>query len=140
MRHGSSSRRSRSRNSSGRRGSQSNKSRVYDSNGPDVRIRGTAHQIFEKYIALAKDAEGSGDRVLSESYLQHAEHYQRIISGWIDLLDGNPDKHNQIEVSVKSEGNKEDSVGNKDDDLGLPDSIIGKKSSSRENAKELTDA
>ena len=53
---------------------------TFDSNGPDVRIRGTAYQITEKYIALARDATSSGDRVLAESYLQHAEHYQRSIN------------------------------------------------------------
>jgi len=52
----------------------------FDSNGPDVRIRGTAYQITEKYIALARDATSGGDRVLAESYLQHAEHYQRMIN------------------------------------------------------------
>ncbi|MDE1150945.1 MAG: DUF4167 domain-containing protein [Micavibrio sp.] len=52
----------------------------FDSNGPDVRIRGTAYQITEKYITLARDATSSGDRVLAESYLQHAEHYQRMIN------------------------------------------------------------
>lgn len=57
---------------------------VFDSNGPDVRIRGTAHQICEKYVALAKDAASSGDAILSESYLQHAEHYQRTINQWQD--------------------------------------------------------
>ena len=53
---------------------------TFDSNGPDVRIRGNAYQITEKYQALAKDAAAAGDRVLAESYLQHAEHYQRLIN------------------------------------------------------------
>lgn len=53
---------------------------TFDSNGPDVRIRGTAFQINEKYVALARDATSAGDRVLAESYLQHAEHYQRFIN------------------------------------------------------------
>lgn len=52
----------------------------FDSNGPDVRIRGTAYQINEKYVTLARDATSAGDRVLAESYLQHAEHYQRFIN------------------------------------------------------------
>lgn len=52
---------------------------TFDSNGPDVRIRGNAVQITEKYLTLARDAQGSGDRVLAESYLQHAEHYQRML-------------------------------------------------------------
>lgn len=64
-----------------RRGIQ-NKNKVFDSNGPDVRIRGTAYQIVEKYQALAKDAGSAGDRVLAENYLQYAEHYQRMINGW----------------------------------------------------------
>lgn len=87
MRHGGMGRRMRHRggsshhnNNGQRRPNQNNKNRTYDSNGPDVRIRGTAYQITEKYIALAKDAASSGDRVMAESYLQHAEHYQRIIN------------------------------------------------------------
>ncbi|MFV3076751.1 DUF4167 domain-containing protein [Niveispirillum fermenti] len=51
----------------------------YDSNGPDVRIRGNAFQVYEKYQALARDANASGDRIAAENYLQHAEHYYRII-------------------------------------------------------------
>jgi hypothetical protein len=53
---------------------------TFDSNGPDVRIRGNAWQVFEKYQTLARDAASSGDRVMSENYLQHAEHYFRIIA------------------------------------------------------------
>ena len=52
---------------------------TFDSNGPDVRIRGNAFQVHEKYLALARDAQSSGDRVAAENYLQHAEHYYRII-------------------------------------------------------------
>jgi len=54
--------------------------RTYDSSGPDVKIRGTAQHIAEKYAALARDAQSSGDRVIAENYLQHAEHYNRIIA------------------------------------------------------------
>lgn len=54
--------------------------RTYDSSGPDVKIRGTAQHIAEKYAQLARDAQGSGDRVMAENYLQHAEHYNRIIA------------------------------------------------------------
>ena len=56
-----------------------NRNHVFDSNGPDVRIRGTAQQLFEKYLQLGRDATGSGDRVMAESYFQHAEHYFRIL-------------------------------------------------------------
>ena len=54
--------------------------RTYESNGPDVKIRGTAQHITEKYLQLARDAQASGDIVVAENYLQHAEHYYRIIS------------------------------------------------------------
>ena len=54
--------------------------RSYESNGPDVKVRGTAQHIAEKYMTLARDAQSSGDRVMAENYLQHAEHYNRIIA------------------------------------------------------------
>ena len=54
--------------------------RVYESNGPEVKIRGNAHHIAEKYLQLARDANSSGDRVMAENYLQHAEHYYRIMA------------------------------------------------------------
>jgi hypothetical protein len=54
--------------------------RVYESNGPDVKIRGTANHIAEKYIQLARDATASGDPVAAENYYQHAEHYFRVIA------------------------------------------------------------
>ena len=53
--------------------------RTYQSNGPDQKIHGTPAQIAEKYMSLARDALSSGDHVLAENYLQHAEHYNRII-------------------------------------------------------------
>jgi hypothetical protein len=53
---------------------------TFDSNGPEVRIRGNAFQICEKYLTLARDAQAAGDRILAESYLQHHEHYQRFIN------------------------------------------------------------
>lgn len=56
--------------------------RSYDSNGPDVRVRGTASQVYEKYQALARDAMSAGDRVMAENYQQHAEHYFRILQSF----------------------------------------------------------
>lgn len=66
--------------SGGRRPYSNPANRSYDSSGPDVKIRGTASHIYEKYQTLARDASASGDRVAAENYLQHAEHYFRIIS------------------------------------------------------------
>jgi len=54
--------------------------RVYESNGPDVKIRGTASHIADKYVQLARDAQASGDPVAAENYFQHAEHYFRLIA------------------------------------------------------------
>ncbi len=75
MRQGQQNRRGRSRG----RKPQNPLSRNLESNGPDVKIRGTASHIAEKYSTLARDALSSGDMVAGESYLQHAEHYNRII-------------------------------------------------------------
>src|SRR6202030_3848204 len=53
--------------------------RSYESNGPDVKIRGNAHHVAEKYLQLARDAHTGNDPVAAENYLQHAEHYFRLI-------------------------------------------------------------
>ena len=57
-----------------------NLNRTFDSNGPEVKVRGSASHVFEKYLQLARDANSSGDRVMAENYLQHAEHYFRIMA------------------------------------------------------------
>lgn len=75
MRQGQQNRRGRGRG----RKPQNPASRNLESNGPEVKIRGTASHIAEKYTALARDAQVSGDSVASENYFQHAEHYNRII-------------------------------------------------------------
>ncbi len=87
MRQGQQNRRGRGRsggggsgaNVNGNRKGQNPLSRTYESNGPDVKIRGTAAQIAEKYMTLSRDASSAGDTVMAENYLQHAEHYNRII-------------------------------------------------------------
>lgn len=86
MRHNS--RRMKNRNHSGpRRGNNvPPRMQVFDSNGPDVRIRGTAWQVHEKYLALAKDAAAIGDIIMAENYSQHAEHYQRIINSFQEQM------------------------------------------------------
>lgn len=77
MKHGSNPRRGRSRGNGKR---PSNKNQTFESNGPDVKVRGSAQQVLEKYLSLARDASSSGDRITAESYLQFAEHYYRILS------------------------------------------------------------
>jgi hypothetical protein len=53
---------------------------TFDSNGPNVKIRGNAYQVFERYVALAREAQASGDRVAAENLYQHAEHYFRMMN------------------------------------------------------------
>jgi hypothetical protein len=72
--------RMRGRNNNNHRKSQNPLTRVYESNGPDVKIRGTASHVAEKYIQLARDSQSSGDPVAAENYYQHAEHYFRLIA------------------------------------------------------------
>jgi hypothetical protein len=67
------------RNDGNRRG-QNPMTRVFESNGPDIKIRGTASHVAEKYVQLARDARSSGDPVAAENYYQHAEHYFRLIA------------------------------------------------------------
>ncbi|MBV8924930.1 MAG: DUF4167 domain-containing protein [Bradyrhizobium sp.] len=84
MRNGQNNKRMRNRNNNNnnnnnRRG-QNPMTRVFESNGPDIKIRGTASHIAEKYLQLARDARSTGDPVAAENYYQHAEHYFRLIA------------------------------------------------------------
>ena len=63
-------------------------SRNFESNGPDVKVRGNAAHVAEKYLQLARDAQSSGDSVMAENYLQHAEHYFRIVSSAQQVQNG----------------------------------------------------
>lgn len=65
-----------------------NRNHVFDSSGPDLRIRGTSQQLFEKYLQLGRDATSSADRVMAESYFQHAEHYFRILNAMNQAAQG----------------------------------------------------
>ncbi|MEM1377356.1 MAG: DUF4167 domain-containing protein [Pseudomonadota bacterium] len=90
-------RRSRNRGGNNRNRNQNPLQRSYESNGPDVKIRGNAQVIADKYAALARDAQSSGDRVMAENYLQHAEHYNRII------LAAQPEKPKEVEGEEAAE-------------------------------------
>ena len=78
-----------------------NRNQIFDSSGPDVRVRGNAHQVFDKYQALAREAASSGDRIMAEAYWQYADHYFRMIQtqggfvqrnnqGWGEGEEGQP--------------------------------------------------
>lgn len=174
MRYGSTARRPRNNNGSnnsnrgggggGSQGNQprrtfTNKNKVFDSNGPDVRIRGTAYQIVEKYLGLAKDSASAGDRVLAESYLQYAEHYQRVINSWEDEYAPDPfdpryeetyaayaqylsQRANQP-VQVEEGDLDDDQPSMHEEDLGLPGSIVAAPRQAVEvsqQSRELADA
>ena len=79
MRQGSNPRRPRSRGNGKRHPQQSSRNSTFESSGPDGKVRGTAQQVYDKYLALARDALTSGDRVAAETYSQHADHYYRIL-------------------------------------------------------------
>ena len=85
MRQGQQNRRGRGRNNNNRK-SQNPLMRSFESAGPDVKIRGTPSHIAEKYVTLARDALSSGDPVLAENFLQHAEHYNRIILSYREQM------------------------------------------------------
>ena len=93
MRQGQQNRRGRGRNNNNSNGNPNRKgqnplTRSFESTGPDVKIRGTPAHIAEKYMTLARDAQSSGDPVLAENYLQHAEHYTRIIMAFREQQTG----------------------------------------------------
>lgn len=108
--------RMRGRNNNHRK-SQNPLTRVYESNGPDVKVRGTASHIAEKYIQLARDAQGSGDPVAAENYYQHAEHYFRLIAAAQEQFrQQNPYYNNQQQQSPGGTQQSTDDGYDDDDD------------------------
>ncbi len=108
--------------------------RTYDSSGPDVKVRGTAQHIAEKYAQLARDAQGVGDRVMAENYLQHAEHYNRIIAAaqaqmqeryQRDERSDNSDDGNSEAADISKEQAKDTSADNAPDGSGPQPEIEG---------------
>ena len=108
MRQGPHAKRGRSRGGN-RRSGVPNRNQTFDSNGPDVRIRGNAHQVYEKYLTLARDAQASSDRILAEAYYQHAEHYFRIVNAFNEQDDQrqrpNPNSSNGQSGNWNNNGN-----------------------------------
>ncbi len=136
MRQGPHNKRGRGRGgNNNRRSGTPNRNQTFDSNGPDVRIRGNANQVHEKYLNLARDAAQNGDRVLAESYFQHAEHYYRILSAFAEEAGGDP---NRNRGNGFQHGMNDDAQGNQfhDDDpqpefnLGAPGASNGQSGAS----------
>ena len=104
MRQGSHSKRNRGRGGNRRSGTPG-RNHTFDSNGPDIRIRGNAHQVHEKYMNLAREASTNGEAVLAESYFQHAEHYYRILSAFTDEASNEQNKNRAIQPGSNENNN-----------------------------------
>ncbi|MEX2200525.1 MAG: DUF4167 domain-containing protein [Dongiaceae bacterium] len=126
MRQGPNARRSRGRGRNNNNNNNNNKphmsprQQTFDSNGPDIRVRGNAYQVLEKYLAMARDASAAGDRISAENYLQHAEHYYRLINAHGDPNgrnrpgggDGTPSGHDQPDPGDEGEAEMEAGASN----------------------------
>ena len=103
--------------------------RVFDSAGPEGKVRGTPQQIIDKYNSLAHDSQLSGDRVSAENFQQHAEHYQRVLSEaqkeiaekQVDTFSSNSNNFNKSDFISQNNLNSD----NKEDEL-KKDNIDGK--------------
>ena len=115
-----------------------NRNQIFDSSGPDVRVRGNAHQVFDKYQALAREAASSGDRIMAEAYWQYADHYFRMIQtqggfvqrnnqGWGEGEEGQPNPQQQgpggqpQQANGNGQGNGERQGSGRDDQGGRPE-------------------
>jgi hypothetical protein len=121
VRQGQQNRRGRGRNNNRKGGHHNPLSRSFESNGPDVKIRGTPAHIAEKYFSLARDAQSSGDPVLEQNYLQHAEHYTRIIMAYREQLNQPGDGMNGAGPRGRGPGE----MGEGFDDLGDDQDMAG---------------
>ncbi len=133
----------RSRNNNGRNNNNNNsgnkrnvnpKVQTFDSNGPSVRVRGNAFQISDKYTSLARDASSSGDHVLAESYLQHAEHYQRFINEYNDRMEKQNAQREQEKPQREQEKPQKKSENKSDEPLeDLDQGFLKDKNTTKSN-------
>src|SRR6266404_4095436 len=114
-------------NNNNRRG-QNPMTRVFESNGPDIKIRGTASHVAEKYVQLARDARSSGDPVAAENYYQHAEHYYRLIATAQEQFRQNNPQFPRPEQEMPA-GARDDAFDG-DDDMDQP---LGQQSMGNQN-------
>lgn len=102
-------------------GNQGNRS--FESNGPDVKIRGNASTVYEKYMQLARDASSSGDRVMAENYFQHADHYFRIVA----LQQAEQEQRRQARQQHQDDQNRRQNRNQGGDDDNGPDTSEDKR-------------
>lgn len=106
-------------------------SRNFESNGPDVKIRGNAGHIAEKYSTLARDALSNGDRVIAENYLQHAEHYNRIVAAAQQQSDARA-----AEIAEKRHAEQEDSGEDNSENVNDENDAVEAKSNGNADASD----
>jgi hypothetical protein len=108
MRSGPNPRRLRGRGSNSNRRNNAPRNQNFESNGPDVKVRGNAQQVVEKYLQLARDASTAGDPVAAENYFQHAEHYYRLQTAMADRAAQRQQQDQQQPRSANDGGDGED--------------------------------
>lgn len=107
--------------------------RTMESNGPDTKVRGPAAHIYERYLQLARDAASSGDRVLSENYMQHADHYFRLVRLMQPVT---PPQQERFAPHADFERDEETSQDNSGVDEGMASAESGAESSDAEASDE----
>ena len=127
--------RSRNKNNGNRRSMANAVNRVFDSAGPEGKVRGTPQQIIEKYMTFFRDSQLSGDRVAAENFQQHAEHYIRLLSEALREQSERKEQHELQAASRKSEKpeNPPENVTNaKDTNKKLPNEALAEQQVSKE--------
>jgi len=121
-----------------------NPNRHFESVGPDVKIRGSAQQVLEKYQQYARDAQTSGDRILSEAYYQFAEHYQRIVAKQLEARDRQQQQQRGGGRDDRDQSRRDNSRNDGDDNSGDSDKDEAEKTEAsverRDNSSKADDS
>ncbi len=130
--------RNRSKNGNRRGSASSNINRVFDSAGPEGKVRGTPQQIIEKYMSLTHDSMLSGDRVAAENFQQHAEHYSRmLLEAQREIADKQNESAAEYSSTLKSKSKNEECTSIKNEDLIKDKSENDKKKTNQVNVLEF---
>src|ERR1700736_219009 len=127
-------------NNNNRRG-QNPMTRVFESNGPDIKIGGSASHLAEKYVELARDARSSGDPVAAENYYQHAEHYFRLIEAAQEQFRQNqPQPRTENEMPPEDADDESESFSNFGQETGFvpvqPQPFVPRDNNQRDHQRE----
>ena len=112
-----------------------NRNTSYESNGPDVKLRGNAQQLNEKYLALAHDAAAAGERITAEAYTQFADHYFRLHQAAIDAAEERRAQH--AERQTRAEASPQPAIG--DESLQPPAEAAGNGAAEKADGAEVVD-